>query len=90
VIFVESSINFLSAIIGFYANARMVNIALHQNAHEALKNEQDRYKKIPVVRKLDIAIIQRNYLQIKQDVQNILLIQKWNACWQMRGYLLIK
>ena len=43
-----------------------------QNDHEALKNEQDRYKEIPVVRKLDNAIVQKNYLQIKQDVQDII------------------
>ena len=43
-----------------------------QNDHEALKNEQDRYKDIPVVRKLDNAIVQKNYLQIKQDVQDII------------------
>ena len=42
------------------------------NDHEALKNEQDRYKEMPVVRKLDNAIVQRNYLQIKQDVQDII------------------
>ncbi len=42
------------------------------NDHEALKNEQDRYKEIPVVRKLDNSIVQKNYLQIKQDVQDII------------------
>jgi hypothetical protein len=42
------------------------------NDHEALKKEQDSYKDIPVIRKLDNAIIQRNYLQIKQDVQDII------------------
>ncbi len=42
------------------------------NDHEALKNEQHKYKEIPVVRKLDNAIVQRNYLQIKQDVQDII------------------
>jgi hypothetical protein len=42
------------------------------NDHEALKNEQDRYKEIPVVRKRDNAIVQKNYLQIKQDVQDII------------------
>jgi hypothetical protein len=36
------------------------------NDHEALKNEQDRYKEIPVVRKLDNGIVQKNCLQIKQ------------------------
>lgn len=42
------------------------------NDHEALKNEQDKYKEIPIVRKLDNAIAQKNYLQIKQDVQDII------------------
>ena len=42
------------------------------NDHKALKDEQDRYKEIPVVRKLDSAVVQRNYLQIKQDVQDII------------------
>ncbi len=42
------------------------------NDHEALKQEQDNYKEIPVIRKLDNAMVQRNYLQIKQDVQEII------------------
>jgi TusA-related sulfurtransferase len=42
------------------------------NNHEALKNEQDKYKEIPVVRKLDNSQIQKNYLQIKQDVHDII------------------
>ena len=42
------------------------------NDHEALKYEHDWYKEIPVVRKLDNAIVQRNYLQIKQDVHDII------------------
>lgn len=42
------------------------------NDHEALKHEQDNYKEIPVIRKLDNAMVQRNYLQIKQDVQDII------------------
>ncbi len=42
------------------------------NDHEALKKEQDSYKEIPVIRKVDNAIVQRNYLQIKQDVQDII------------------
>jgi hypothetical protein len=41
------------------------------NDHEALKKEQDHYKEIPVLRKLDNGMVQRNYLQIKQDVQDI-------------------
>lgn len=42
------------------------------NDHEALKNEQNAYKDIQVIRKLDNTMVQRNYLQIKQDVQDII------------------
>lgn len=42
------------------------------NDHETLKKEEDNYKEIPSVRKLDNAMIQRNYLQIKQDIQDII------------------
>ena len=42
------------------------------NDHEALKKEQENYVDIEVIRKLDNTIVQRNYLQIKQDVQDII------------------
>ncbi|MET6998700.1 conjugal transfer protein MobC [Chitinophaga sp. H8] len=42
------------------------------NDHEALKKEQDGYREIEVIRKLDSGMVQRNYLQIKQDVQDII------------------
>ena len=42
------------------------------NDHDALKKEQDSYKDIQVIRKLDNTMVQRNYLQIKQDVQDII------------------
>jgi hypothetical protein len=42
------------------------------NDHKALKKEQDNYKDIQVIRKLDNTMVQRNYLQIKQDVQDII------------------
>lgn len=42
------------------------------NYHAALKKEQDAYKDIQVIRKLDNTMVQRNYLQIKQDVQDII------------------
>jgi len=42
------------------------------NDHAALKKEQDSYKDIQVIRKLDNTMVQRNYLQIKQDVQDII------------------
>ncbi|WP_347051890.1 conjugal transfer protein MobC [Flavobacterium olei] len=41
------------------------------NDHEALRKEMENYKEIPPVRKLDNVMIQRNYLQIKQDIQDI-------------------
>jgi type IV secretory pathway TraG/TraD family ATPase VirD4 len=42
------------------------------NDHDALKKQTDSYQEIPLVRKLDNAIVQRNYLEIKQDVQRII------------------
>ncbi|MFV8334687.1 conjugal transfer protein MobC [Flavobacterium sp. RSP29] len=46
------------------------------NDHKALKNEQDDYKDIPVIRKVDNALVQRNYLQIKQDIKDIIYSEK--------------
>ncbi len=42
------------------------------NDHQALKKEEAGYKEIPAVRQLDNSMIQRNYLRIKQDVQDII------------------
>jgi hypothetical protein len=42
------------------------------NDHQALKQEQENYKEINVIRKLDDGMIQRNYLQIKRDIQDII------------------
>lgn len=42
------------------------------NDHEALKNEQQNYKDIAIIRKLDNSMVQRNYLQVKQDIQEII------------------
>jgi TusA-related sulfurtransferase len=42
------------------------------NDHAALKAEQEAYKEIPGVRKLDNDIIQHNYLQIKQEAQELI------------------
>lgn len=42
------------------------------NDHEALKREQEDYRDIEVIRKLDNSMVQRNYLQIKQDIQDII------------------
>jgi hypothetical protein len=42
------------------------------NDHEALKKEEVNYKDIAVIRKIDTAMVQRNYLQVKQDIQEIM------------------
>lgn len=42
-----------------------------QNDHRALQAEQANYRPIPTIRVVDNAIIQRNYLQIKQDVEDL-------------------
>lgn len=42
------------------------------NDHEGLKKEEDNYKDIAIIRKIDTTIVQRNYLQIKQDIQEIM------------------
>ncbi len=42
------------------------------NDHQALAIENRTYKKIPEVCKVDNAIIQRNYKQIKQDVEDLI------------------
>lgn len=42
------------------------------NDHEALKREEESYKEIEVIRKLDNNMVQRNYFQIKQDIQDII------------------
>ncbi len=39
--------------------------------HDVLKKEEDNYKDIAVIRKLDTTMVQRNYLQIKQEIQDI-------------------
>ncbi|MEP7107997.1 MAG: TraM recognition domain-containing protein [Ferruginibacter sp.] len=41
------------------------------NDHDALKNEQHHYKPLPEIRKVDNGMVQRNYLQIKQDVEDL-------------------
>lgn len=43
-----------------------------QNDHEALKREEVAYKEIEAVRKIDSSMVQRNYEQVKQDVQEII------------------
>jgi len=45
------------------------------NDHEALKKEIAGYEELPVVRNISNAIVQRNYTQIKQDVQDIIQVE---------------
>jgi hypothetical protein len=42
------------------------------NDHKALKTEADSYLSIPEINKVSTSIVQRNYQQIKQDVQDII------------------
>jgi hypothetical protein len=46
-----------------------------QNDHKSLKREQETYKPLPVVRQVDAGMIQRNYLQIKQDVEDVVIAE---------------
>jgi len=39
---------------------------------DALKKEEESYQPIPVIRQVDQAMVQRNYLQIKQDGADII------------------
>lgn len=41
------------------------------NDHKALKNEIENYREIPIIHKIDSGMIQRNYIQIKQDIEDI-------------------
>ena len=41
------------------------------NNHQALKIEQDSYQDIAPVRKIDNSMIQRNYMQVKQDISEL-------------------
>jgi len=42
------------------------------NDHNALKREEENYREITVVRRIDNAMVQRNFLQIKRDIQDII------------------
>lgn len=48
-----------------------MNINKYLNDHEALKREQDEYRPVPVVRQVTPAIVQRNYAQIKQEIDDL-------------------
>jgi hypothetical protein len=42
-----------------------------QNDHMVLKKESKSYRPLPVIREVNNSIVQQNYLQIKQDVEDI-------------------
>jgi hypothetical protein len=42
------------------------------NDHEKIKQETDNYQEIPIIRTIDNVIIQKNYLQIKIEIQEII------------------
>ena len=42
------------------------------NDHEKIKKETDNYNEIPVIRTIDNVIVQKNYLQIKIEIQEII------------------
>jgi type IV secretory pathway TraG/TraD family ATPase VirD4 len=42
------------------------------NDYQGLKKEEENYTDIAFIRKIDNTIVQRNYLQIKQDIQEIM------------------
>lgn len=43
-----------------------------QNDHTALKKEEESYREIEVIRRIDSSMVQRNFMQVKQDVQDII------------------
>lgn len=43
-----------------------------QNDHASIKKEEAGYKDIEVIRKIDNSMVQRNFRQIKQDIQDII------------------
>jgi len=45
------------------------------NDHAALKNEVDGYMPLPEIRKISGAIVERNYLQVKQDIRDIIELE---------------
>ncbi|OOQ58385.1 conjugal transfer protein MobC [Mucilaginibacter pedocola] len=45
------------------------------NDHAALKKEIDGYVPLPEVRKINAAIVERNYLQIRQDIRDIIELE---------------
>ena len=61
------------------------------NDQDALKAESDLYKQIPKINKVDNAIIQRSYQQIKQEVQDIIDTEMERITSDpAKGYMVVK
>ena len=43
------------------------------NDHQQLKKEQQGYRPIPIVREVTRTMIQSNFLQVKQDVEDLVM-----------------
>jgi len=50
-----------------------------QNDHKAIRQEEAQYQEIPKIRTIDSEIVQINYLQIKQDIQELLVSELGSA-----------
>ena len=62
-----------------------------QNDHAAMQNEEAGFKDIEPVRKIDQAMVQRNYEQVKQDVQEIIQSEIENLLSDpAKAYLVVK
>ena len=42
------------------------------NDHDALKREEENYNNMEMISKLDNSMVQCNYFQVKQDIQDII------------------
>jgi hypothetical protein len=62
-----------------------------QNDHAAMQKEEAGFKDIELVRKIDQAMVQRNYEQVKQDVQEIIQSEIENLLSDpAKAYLVVK
>ena len=46
-----------------------------QNDHSAIAKEQESFKQLPIIKQVNNSIIQRNYLQIKQEVEDLVNVE---------------
>jgi hypothetical protein len=62
------------------------------NDHHALKAEELSYRNIPEIRKIDNSMVQKNYSQIKQDIQDIIHseLQRLSEDPGLRHLILVK